>query len=196
MGYSSLALNHRFVLMQYCSGVECKGRVQLTLLTHWGRDKMAHHFADDIFKCIFLYENVLILIKISLNFIPKGPINNIPALVEIMAWRQPGDKPLSEPMVVILLTHIYVIRPQWVKSSPPGQNGRFTDDICIYIFVDEKFHILIKISLNFVPEDPIHNDPALFWIMAWRQMGDKPLSEPMLTRLTDSYMWHKGEMSY
>ena len=49
------------------------------------------HFSDNIFKCIFLNENVLILIKISLKFVPKGPINNMPALVQIMAWRQPGD---------------------------------------------------------------------------------------------------------
>ena len=73
------------------------------------------HFADDIFKCILLNENVLISIKISLKFIPKGPINNIPALVQIMAWRRPGDKPLSEPMMVRLQTHICVTRPQWVK---------------------------------------------------------------------------------
>ena len=51
----------------------------------------------------------------SLKFIPKGPINNIPALVYIMAWHRPGAKPLSEPMVVSLLTHICVTRPQWVK---------------------------------------------------------------------------------
>ena len=50
-------------------------------------------FPDDIFKCIFLNENARISIKISLKFVPKGPINNIPALVQIMAWRQPGDKP-------------------------------------------------------------------------------------------------------
>ena len=74
------------------------------------------HFADDIFKCIFLNENVWIPIKISLKFVPQGPINNIPALVQKMAWRQPGAKPLSEPMMVSLLTHIYVTRPQWVKS--------------------------------------------------------------------------------
>ena len=73
------------------------------------------HFADDIFKCIFLYENVLNPINISLKFVPKGPINNIPALVQIMAWRRPGDKPLSEPMMVSLTTHICVTRPQWVK---------------------------------------------------------------------------------
>ena len=54
-----------------------------------------HHFADGSFKCIFLNENVLISIKVSMKFIPKGPINNIPALVQIMAWRRPGDKPLS-----------------------------------------------------------------------------------------------------
>ena len=46
---------------------------------------------------------------------PKGPINNIPALVQIMAWRRSGDKPLSEPMVVSLLTHTCVTWPQWVN---------------------------------------------------------------------------------
>ena len=54
------------------------------------------HFADDIFKCIFLKENVWIPIKISLKIVPTGPINNILALVQVMAWRRPGDKPLSE----------------------------------------------------------------------------------------------------
>ena len=47
-----------------------------------------HHFTDDIFKCIFWNENVWILPKISLDFVPKVPINNIPALDQIMAWRQ------------------------------------------------------------------------------------------------------------
>ena len=73
------------------------------------------HFADDIFKCIFFNENISISIKISLVFVLKGPINNIPALVQIMAWRRPGDKPLSEPRMEGLLTHICVTRPQWVN---------------------------------------------------------------------------------
>ena len=64
------------------------------------------HFADDVFKCNFVNENVWIPIKISLKFVPKGPINNILSLVQIMAWRRPGDKPLSEPMMVRLPTHI------------------------------------------------------------------------------------------
>ena len=73
------------------------------------------HFADDIFKCIFLNENTWISVKISPKFVPKGPIKNIPALVQIMAWRRPGAKPLSEPMMVSLPTDICVTRPQWVK---------------------------------------------------------------------------------
>ena len=72
------------------------------------------HFADDIFKCSFLNENVWKPIKISLKFVPKDPINNIPVLVQIMAWRRPGDKPLSESMMVSILKHICVTRPQWV----------------------------------------------------------------------------------
>ena len=72
-------------------------------------------FANDTFKRIFLNENVRISIKISLKFVPKGPINNYPALVQIMAWRRSGDKPLFEPMMVSLLTHICVTRPQWVN---------------------------------------------------------------------------------
>ena len=73
------------------------------------------HFADDIFKCIFLNENVWIPIRISMIFVPKGPINNIPALVQIMDWHCPGDKPLSEPMMASWMTHICVTWPQWVN---------------------------------------------------------------------------------
>ena len=63
------------------------------------------HFADDIFKCIFFNENGFISINISLKFVSKVQINYIPALVQIMAWRRPGHKPLSEPMMVSLQTH-------------------------------------------------------------------------------------------
>ena len=86
------------------------------------------HFADGIFKCIFLNENVWIPLKISLTFVPKGPINNIPTLVQVMAWRRPGDKPLSEPMMVSLWTHICVTRPQWVNNG-------------IYIVESQHLHI-------------------------------------------------------
>ena len=68
-------------------------------------------FADDTFKRIFLNENVWILI--SLNIVPDGPTNYSPALGQIMAWRWLDDKPLTEPIMVLLLTHICVTRPQW-----------------------------------------------------------------------------------
>ena len=95
------------------------------------------HFADAIFKCILLNENVWISIKISLKFVRKGPINNIPTLVQIMAWRRPGAKPLSEPMMVRLPTHICVTRPQWVnKSEVKRANGlgwKLLQKRCMYI---------------------------------------------------------------
>ena len=62
-------------------------------------EENGRHFADVIFKCIFLNENIWISLRISLKFVPKGPFNNIPALVQIMACRLVGAKPLSEPMV-------------------------------------------------------------------------------------------------
>ena len=75
-----------------------------------------HNFADGIFKYIFLNENVWIPMKIPLTFVPKGPIENTLALVQIMAWRSTGDTPWSEPMMASSSTHMYVTQPQWVKG--------------------------------------------------------------------------------
>ena len=76
----------------------------------------------------------------------------------------------------------------FINSSPPGQNGHhFEDHIFRFIFLNERFCILIKISLKFVPKGPIDNILALVEILAWHQIGDKPLSEPMLTWFTDVY---------
>ena len=91
--------------------VNIYGRLNTLWLRQNGR-----HFPDDIFKCISLNENVCISIKISLKFVPGGPNHNFQPLVQ-MAWRRPGDKPLSELMMVSLLTHICVTRPQWVKAK-------------------------------------------------------------------------------
>ena len=72
------------------------------------------HFADDILKRIFLNENVWIAIKISVKFVPS--VLDIPVLVHIMAWHRPGDKQLSETMVVNLLMNICATQPQWVNG--------------------------------------------------------------------------------
>ena len=60
---------------------------------------MAAILVDDIFKCIYMNEKLLMLTGISLKFLPKGPIDNKSALVEAMAWRRAGDKSLPEPML-------------------------------------------------------------------------------------------------
>ena len=57
------------------------------------------HFANNIFKCIFLNENVRIFIQFSLTFVPKGHVNNKSAFVLVMACRLFGNKPLPEPMM-------------------------------------------------------------------------------------------------
>ena len=75
------------------------------------------HFTDDIFKCFFLNETIWIMNNISMMFVPKGPINNIPSLAQIMAWCRPGGKPLIEPKMVSLLMHIHITWPQWVNLS-------------------------------------------------------------------------------
>ena len=73
-----------------------------------------------------------------------------------------------------------------LTNLPPGQNGHhFADDIFRCIFVNEKFCILIKISLKFVPKGLIDNNRALVWIMAWRWLRDS-------IHLTDAYMQHQG----
>ena len=86
------------------------------------------HFADDIFKCNFLDKNVWIPITISLKFIPQGPINNIPALAQIMAWHRPGGKPLSELRMISLPRHSWVTRMN---------QRRYVIIICSLVFPDK-----------------------------------------------------------
>ena len=117
------------------------------------------HFADDVFKRIFLNENAWISPKISLKFVPKVPINNIPALVQIMGWRRPGDKPLSEPMLVNLLTLICVARPQWVNSlAPERRNIDFK-----LIIENSSLCIRCEISLKRMPQIP-NNEKSVLWL--------------------------------
>ena len=116
-----LCLTRRVICLYYCTKLLIQDQpwfheTNYNPLTHWGRDKWTP-FCRRHFKHIFFDENVWIPIKISLKFVPKGPINNIPALVQIMAWRRPGKKPLSEPMMINLPTHICITRPQWVNRG-------------------------------------------------------------------------------
>ena len=121
------------------------------------------NFSDDIFKCIFLNENTSISIDISLKFVPRGRINNIPALVQIMAWRRSGDKPLSEPMMASLLTHICVARPQWVNlmlthcplERKERTSGKLNPNTTI--FIQRKFLIIVSKMETILSHLQCHN---------------------------------------
>ena len=83
-----------------------------------------------------------------------------------------------------------------INAMRPQQNGpQFADNNFKCIFFNEKVWILIKISVKFVGNSPINNKPALVQIMAWRQTGDKPLSEAVMVQFTDAYLCHKASMS-
>ena len=71
------------------------------------------HFPDDIFECIFFNEILSVSITSSLKFVPKGPVISVSALVQIMAWHCPGNKPLSEPMIVWFTQPL--TWPHWVN---------------------------------------------------------------------------------
>ena len=145
-------------------------------LTHGGRRQNGRHFPDNIFKCIFLNENVWNAIKISLKFVLKGPIYIIPALVQIMAWRRPDDKPLSGPMMDRLPMHIYLTQPQWVNTLRPRQNAWHSQNTIFLMKIVVcwlKFHwnlfSLCQLAIS-------HH-----WLRKWAltgliPAGDKPLS--------------------
>ena len=79
-------------IIRYLSAI---GTSKFTL-TDWSETRwppLSRHFQ------MHFLEWKWIAIKISLKFVPKGPIDNIPALVQILAWHWTGDKPLSEPMM-------------------------------------------------------------------------------------------------
>ena len=92
--------------------------VSLNVSTHSGLDKIAtisQTTISNAFSWMKMYEFRL-RFRRSLKLVPKVPISNVLILVQIMAWLRPGEKPLSKPMMVSLLTHISDTWPQWVKS--------------------------------------------------------------------------------
>ena len=126
--------NHRNKYMCTCTAVA----LHWTLFINTLRPRQnGRHFADDTFKHIFSNKNACISIEISLKFVPKGPMNSMPALVQIIAWRRSGDKPLSELMMVSLPTHICVTRPQWVNILFYSNLNISTDSLKYFDSIDD-----------------------------------------------------------
>ena len=109
----------------YQKSFRADGGTTQSLLTHWGRDTIDAILQTTFSNAISWMKMLEFRLKFHWSLFLKGPINNTPALGQIMAWRRPGEKPLSEPMMVILLTHICVTRPQWVKLILLMHNSSF-----------------------------------------------------------------------
>ena len=86
-------------------------------LTHWGRDKMAVIFQTTFSNTFSWMKMKEFRLRFHWSLFPRIKLTS---LVSIIAWRRPGDKPLSEAMMASLLTHICVARPQWVKGVGVG----------------------------------------------------------------------------
>ena len=82
-------------------------------ITHWGRHQMATIFQITFWNP-FSWMKMWFRFKFHWSLFP---INNIPALIQIMAWHRPDDKPSSESMMFGLATHICVTQPHWVKIN-------------------------------------------------------------------------------
>ena len=150
-----------------------------------------------------------------------GTINIIPA--QAMLWRRPGDKPLSELMMVRLLTHICIARPQWVKYTLlimddnrngkhiglhannkerhfealklSRQDGRRCESTFLVEFSSMKACMIFKFCRSFLLRVTINYKTALVEIVAWLRSCDKPSSRATLSKFTNALMRHSASVS-
>ena len=98
-------------------------------------------------------------------------------LVQVMAWCHQAISHYLNQCWPSLVLPYGITRPQWVNTLRQEQNGcHFADNIFKCILLNENFYILFETSLDFVPEDPIHNNSALVQLMACCRMGNKILN--------------------
>ena len=119
----------------------------------------------------------------------------------MMAWRRPGDKPLSEPMLVRIPTYICVTRPQWFNT--PGLEEscrRSAEDIFIEVWTKWSTICWRKFQLHFLWRNFgtfYSNFTAVqgSQVMVWCRTGDKPLFEPIKIQCTDAFVrYHHGSV--
>ena len=83
-------------------------------LTHLSLDKMVAISQTTFSNAFSWMKSFVFRFEFHWIFTHNGPIHNIPALVQIMAGRRPGDRPLSEPMMVRSLTQAII----WTIADP------------------------------------------------------------------------------
>ena len=94
--------------------------------------------------------------------------------------------------VIVVTQNIGII----IWNSGRQYGHHFKGDIFSCIFMNEKFRILIQISLKFVLKSQIDSGSILFQVMAWHLPGDRPLPEPMLIQFTDAHNQGVDEMTW
>ena len=112
-------------------------------------EQNGRHFAADIFIRIFLNETFCISIQISMEFVPKGPLDNKCARFQVMAWLRTGGKPLPDPM----LTHF---------THCEGEMRDILYHLCaVYPCISYRVilgHLMTRNTLEFGVEVGVHNN--------------------------------------
>ena len=121
------------------------------------------HFQMDFleWKCMNFYKNFT-------EVCPKVPVNNIPELVQIMTWCQPGNKPLSEPMLVSLMTYLCITWPQLVKyhfQASSTKQQKCPLKLCMF-HLNRKYFYLMKFLIKMI------------YTSLWCHMGGHCLTNP------------------
>ena len=117
------------------------------------------------FSNAFSWTKMYEYMKISLKFVPKGTINNIPALVQIMAWHRPGETSLRELIMVSLLMHIWVTRPQWVIPLCTNFFSRNTNMYLQFLsFLDTDMTQVVEI-LSHGRQGPNYFTLSMSWVL-------------------------------
>ena len=131
---------------------------------YWGWDKMAAIFQMTFWNAFFFMKMLKISIAISLKLVSQGPVINISALIQIMAWCQPRNKSSSESMIFYWDKMAAIFQMTFSNAS----------------FLIKMHKISMTISLKFVSDGPVINISAFIQIMAWCQPRNKPLSESVI----------------
>ena len=98
------------------------------------------HFTEFIFNCISWMKIYELCFRFHWNF-----DNNIPALVQIMAWHRPGNKPLSQPMTVSLLMHVSL---GFNELRAPERNVQPKNDLLLTYYLKSMYCVF---WFRFVP---------------------------------------------
>ena len=126
------------------------GKCHSRALAHWGRDKMAVISQTTFSFAVSWMKMHEFWFKISLKFVPKVRINNIPALVQIMAWR----RHYLNKWWYVLLTYICVIRPQWVKRCENGMKAFDNSLVGLYWYRYNVTGVVWRLAIKIIYSRP------------------------------------------